>query len=289
MNRPRAARPRRYAVVTALLSLAALTGCGGHDADSAGDAGRASKAAAAAITPSQVLASVPDPASITVPGAAPATTGATPKATQPPSGKTAGLTAQQIWDRANAAMNATTSVSFTMDTVDDQHVPLHITATLATDGDCTAKMAARAGSGQVIQVGAISYVKADVGMWKILLADPVFGDDLEKNVAGVWFGDELTHFAIPEISMACSISPVVQNVVQDFGGAKSKGAPKTVAGQLVIPVTQKSDDGSTTLDVAAEGPARVVRYTTSDPHPTTVTFTGYDKPLHTKAPAGAVT
>jgi hypothetical protein len=234
--------------------------------------------------PSQVLAPVPDPSSIVVPTGA--TVSAAPTATTAaPTGPTAGLTARQIWTRAAAAMRSQTSASVIVDTVNDQGVRLHATSSMAADGDCVGRFTAGGGHGRVIHVGQIPYVNADRLVWQAIHPDE--SSFYVRFFAGRWTGEterwvaDLGDFGLDDM---CDLTAATQDDTADFGGAMVKGAPRVVDGHRVVPVTQRSDSGSLTLDVAATGPAVVLRVTRPGANPTTVTFTGFGVPVHAQAP-----
>ena len=68
----------------------------------------------------------------------------------------------------------------------------------------------------------------------------------------------------------------------------SEGAPRTVGGRQVIPVTQVSDRDTTTLCVSATGPATVLACVRTGANPATATFGGFGVPVKAEAPSGAV-
>lgn len=111
---------------------------------------------------------------------------------------------------------------------------------------------------------------------------------LARDFGGRWITGPLAELGAFGPGSLCDLADAAQDITADFGGAMSEGAPRTVGGRQVIPVTQVSDRDTTTLCVSATGPATVLACVRTGANPATATFGGFGVPVKAKAPSGAV-
>lgn len=212
----------------------------------------------------QVIASAPDPASIHV-------------------------SPEDVWRRAAAVMAEQTSASLTVDLRDGQGRPVHAVSSVASDGDCVGRIFAGGGQAQVIDVGSTHYLKGDGAFWAWAASRPgAYG--VPEFWVGRWVRGSFATLEAYGVETMCSLSAAVGNVTGDFGGAKHEVGPRSVLGHRAVSVTETGSAGSLTIDVAATGPATVLRgVQRADGSATvTTTFTHLGVAVHAKAPADAV-
>ncbi|WP_205358480.1 hypothetical protein [Actinacidiphila acididurans] len=235
----------------------------------------------------QVIPSAPDPASIHVPTAA--ATAASTAAQALPTGPTLRLSPEDVWRRTVAVMAEQTSASLTVDLRDGQGRPVHAVSSVASDGDCVGRISAGGGQAQVIDAGSTHYLKGDSAFWAWAVSQPgAYG--VPEFWVGKWVRGSMATLEAYGVETMCSLSVAVGNVTADFGGAKHEVGPRSILGRQAVSVTETGSAGSLTLDVAATGPATVLRgvQRAAGSATITTTFTHLGVAVHAKAPADAV-
>ncbi|WUH91727.1 hypothetical protein OG900_17495 [Streptomyces sp. NBC_00433] len=256
---------KRTVLTTALLCTTAavvLTGCGGEK-----DSASSSTSAPAAAT------------------SAPATTAAAP------AGPLDGLTAQQISDRATAAMNALTSVHVAGQEMDGS-TPAHLDVTVATSGKCLATVGEGGGDMKIISTTEYTYMKGDPTFWKAQGKDGVaLGDALH----GRWLKKPGKASSDSDLKEFCDLKTFMAGFTADDGSPLTKSAPVELDGQTVIPLTQHDSDGDLVVYIADSAKPYALKLEepgSGGPGTDgsgTVTFSGFDKALHVYAPPAAQT
>lgn len=257
---------KRTVLATALMCTTAavvLTGCGGKKD--------------AASSPASASA-----------GTATATTGTTAAKAEAPAGAGPldGLTAQQISDKAVAAMNALTSVHVVGQEMDGS-TPAHLDVTVATSGKCLATVGEGGGDMKVISTTEYTYMKGDSTFWKAQGKD---GVALGTALHGRWLKKPGKAASDPDLKEFCDLKTFMAGFTADDGSPLTKGAPVKLGGQSVIPLTQHESDGDLVVYVADTAKPYAVKFDEpgKDGAGTdgsgTITFSGFDKPLHVYAP-----
>jgi hypothetical protein len=206
-----------------------------------------------------------------------------------PTGPTLRLSPEDVWRRTAALMAGQTSASLTLDLRDEQGNPVHAESSVASDGDCVGRISAGGGRAQVIHVRTTRYVKGDAAFWTWAIGQSGAAWIPEAWV-DKWIKGSKAQLEVVGVATMCSLSDTVSNLTADYGGTKRETGPRNLLGVRAVTVTETGSSDSLTLDVAATGPAtllRGVRKTDGDPA-LTVTFTRLGAPVHAVAPAGAV-
>ncbi|UWE13026.1 hypothetical protein [Actinacidiphila bryophytorum] len=254
---------KRTVLATALMCTTAavvLTGCGGKK-DAASSPASAPADTATATTPAKAKAAAA-------------------------AGPLDGLTAQQISDRTVADMNALTSVHVVGQEMDGD-TPAHVDVTVATSGKCLATVGEGGGDMKVISTTEYTYMKGDSTFWKAQGKD---GVALGTALHGRWLKKPGKAASDPDLKEFCDLKTFMAGFTADDGAPLTKGAAVKLGGQRVIPLTQHDSDGDLVVYVADTAKPYAVKFDEpgKDGPGTdgsgTITFSGFDKPLHVYAP-----
>jgi hypothetical protein len=203
--------------------------------------------------------------------------------TTAPKGPLDGLSAQEISDKAVAAMTALTIV--TADgTAMDGNKRAHLHVTLAQSGKCLATVAEDGGTAHIISTLEYTYMKGNTTFWTSQGND---GTTLGNALHGRWLKIPGTAATNPDLKEFCNLKTFMDGITKDDGGAETKGAPTQLDGQTVIPITETGSDGKVVAYVADSATPYALKVVDSGSG--TISFTGFDKPLHVYAPAPADT
>lgn len=203
-----------------------------------------------------------------------------------PAGPLDALSAQQISDRATAAMNALTSVHVVGQEMDGDK-PAHLDVTVATSGKCLATVGEDGGDMKIISTTEYTYLKADATFWKDQGKD---GRALGTALHGRWLKKPGTAATDPDLKDFCDLKTFMAGFTADDGAPLTKAAPVKVDGQTVIPLTQHDSDGDLVVYVADTAKPYAVKLTEPGAKGPgtdgsgTITFSAFDKPLHVYAP-----
>lgn len=237
------------AAVACLVAAGALAGCGGKKHAASGTSGT------------------------------PATAASTTSAA---GGQLDSLTAQQISDRAVAAMKALASFHASGQGMDGK-TPTRMDLHLASDGECLATISHADATAHVIGTRTSTYMKGDRAFWAATSSQ---GDRIATALHGRWLRTPGPASANPDLKDFCSASAFMASITSDDGGTKTKGAPTVIGGQRVIPVSEKSDGSTTTVYVAdsAEHPYVLRAVDSGSDGPGTMAFDSFGTPVHAVAP-----
>lgn len=259
---------KRTVLTAALLcttATAVLTGCGGKKDSASSSTSAPAAAPRASATPSAKAAA--------------------------PAGPLDGLTARQISDRAIAAMNALTSVHVVGQEMDGT-TPAHLDVTVAASGKCLATVGEGGGSMKVVSTTEYTYMKADTTFWKAQGKD---GAALGRALHGRWLKRPGKAASDPDLKDFCDLKTFMASLTADNDAPLTKAAPVELDGQTVIPLTQHDSEGGLVVYVADTAKPYALKF--EEPGAKgpgtdgsgTITFSGFDKPLHVYAPPPAQT
>ncbi|WP_328468979.1 hypothetical protein [Streptomyces sp. NBC_00448] len=213
------------AVLGTAVAVAVLTGCGG-DTDAGG-------------------------APIVVPAATTAETGAF-----------AGESADQIFSKAEEAMDSVTAVTVDVVLSDDEG-DAHITAALTASGKCAASLENDGEDPvQVIGIHDAYYLKADASYWED--QDDSHGDVLARAFAGKWVRLPAQEQEADDLDQFCKLDSLLASV-EEGDEVTGKDAPASRYGRAVVPLHERDDDGTTnTVYVAADGTPYILGLVSTD-------------------------
>jgi hypothetical protein len=274
------------AVVAGFLASAVILSVAGCSSSSDSSGAKTSGSEGSESAPVQVIPSAPDLDSIHVPTPAVATASASARPL--PTGPTVKLSPEEVWRRTAAVMGEQTSASLTVDLRDGQGRPVHAESSVASDGDCVGQLFAGGGRAQVIHVGLKHYLNGDAAFWTWAMRQPGAAL-LPAYWVGRWVQGAWAQLEAFGVESMCSLTDAVSDLTGDFGGAKQEVGPRSILGRQAVSVTETNADNTLTLDVAASGPATVLRGVQKAGGTAIVTtFTHLGVPVHAQAPADAL-
>ncbi|GAA0398614.1 hypothetical protein [Streptomyces luteireticuli] len=240
---------RKYGIVVAAAGLAAvvgLTGCGkGGDGDKKSDDKKSDKAAASS------------PAA-------------------PAGGGLEKLSGKEISDRAKKELQSATSLRFKVTGTKGGEA---MTVDLAMDkqGNCVGTVGSGSqGAAEVIKVGDQVWMKADEKLWKAQA-----GPQAAELLKGRYIHGPASDPKLKGMTTACDLAVLQAKIGSggDSGKEITKGAPGSVDGQPVVPISAEG----TTISVASTGSPYPLKIDNSKDG-STVRLTDWNKPVQTKTP-----
>ncbi|WP_329134051.1 hypothetical protein OG552_17780 [Streptomyces sp. NBC_01476] len=203
-------------------------------------------------------------------------------ATTAPKGPLDGLSAQEISDKAVAAMKALSSVTVSGTDVEDGK-PAELHLTVATSGKCLATVGEDGGTTNIISTLEYTYMKGNAAFWKAQGSD---GTALGHALHGRWLKVKGNAASDPDFKAFCSLKTFMDSVTADDGGDKTKGAPIRLDGQTVIPITESGSNGKNVVYIADSAKPYALKIVDSGgtDGDGSLDFSGFDKPLHVYAP-----
>ncbi|WP_052390209.1 hypothetical protein [Streptomyces sp. NRRL B-24484] len=224
------------------------------------------------------------------PAAAPAP--AKPSASPVPTLAVDTLTADQISDRAHAAMAALASVKVDGElTMDGGKLAVHLTSD--KQGNCSGTVASpEIGQFELRHSGTKTWLKADETTWKKAVAKEPGATAQDAAIAAELFkgrfitgGDSRAELA--EAAMMCNLIKGLFADDSDKGKEKiAKGGAGTTNGVKTFGLTVTTEDGETvTLHIATEGKPYLVRMEQlQGKEPAAFDFSEFDKPFTVQEP-----
>lgn len=200
------------------------------------------------------------------------------------------LTAQQISDKAEAALKSLTSVKVDVSGISDGK-PLQLKAAMSKGGECAGAMSQDKSTMQFIGTHHTSYIKANDTFWRD--AGGKDGKAMVELLHGKWMKVPGDAAKDKDLQSFCDLDSFLREMSSDDdGGAFTKGAPTTIDGQQVVTIVQKKagDPETTTIYVAAQGepyPLKIVAEGGKEPHK--ATFGDFNKPVKAVAPPASQT
>lgn len=202
------------------------------------------------------------------------------------------LSAQEISDKAEQELLDAKSVHLKLeqkgaDTDGDE--PVSMDLTLDQDDNCVGslRMADDGGSLELIKQGEKVWMKPDLAFWKAQLPGGQ-GEAAAEVIGDRYLYGTTDDALLKDMAGVCDLNTIQDEIKDksDDNTALKKGATTEVDGTSVIPVSGTEDGKTTTLYVATEGTAYLIRATEKGQGTdSTLTLGDYDKPVPTKTPS----
>lgn len=230
-----------------------LTGCGGDKKEPAAQGSPASTAAAPSSAPSP---SVPQTSGIEK------------------------LTAQQISDKAKAALQAAPSLTLSLSTTEGS-ARVKGKVSMDRQGHCSGTMAmGTQGSFAILQAGGKAWIKPDAAFLKQMA-----GAEAAKLMAGKYIAGGTAK----DMSSFCDLNQFMKELDSGPTGKPHKLGVQTVNGIRTVALVETEDGGRTTVYVSLEGTPYPVKMVHSGKDGGTALFSDFGKPvLVTPPPASQV-
>ncbi len=201
----------------------------------------------------------------------------------------AGLTADQIAEKAVTAMKAAQSIRMAGQVKSDGE-PSSVDVAVDTKGSCTGTMGVNGVEAELLRVGKMMYMKGDEKFWRASMTED--GTSKAETDAGVelvkgrWV--MMGKDGSKEMGGVCEFEAMTAETSEDKAErtGMTKGPDAEVNGQSVVTLIKKKTNGETiTVYVAKEGkpyPLKVVQVGGDEPG--TMIYSDYDKPVAAVAP-----
>ncbi|WP_426567377.1 hypothetical protein [Streptomyces canus] len=208
-----------------------------------------------------------------------------PKAPEP----FAGLTGQQIADKAVEATKAASSLKVAGSGKDDGK-QMSIEFALSKQGNCSGEMGyVGSGRAEFLVLDKVMYMKGDEAFYKGMGKEE--GTSAEETAAmteilkGRWMKIPADEDAAKDMGGACDLDGLIEEMEDGSTANVTKGQFTDINGQKAITLTEKDGAETHTIYVAAEGKPYFLKIvTTGGDEPGTVTFSDYDKPVAATPP-----
>ncbi|MGV9913470.1 hypothetical protein [Streptomyces tendae] len=285
-------RRARRTALTALLLAAGATAClTGCQSDQGGD-GASDGAARSAASGGSATAS---PAA-SAPGSTAAPAEASASASDEPF---AGLTGEEISEQARTATTGARSIHFTGSVPDEESGgSLNLDVALDRKGGCAGTMGVDdQGQMELIRTGDTLYLKLDKQFLRTLDKGEPQADNeaLAILLAGRWTSMPADGPDAKAMTSFCDLDKLLDDGGEggeSGDGTRSeltRGKVTTVDGTPAITLHETTGSHRTTLYVATEGKPFLLRVESGfEQESHTLTLTGFDEPVPTKAPSGEV-
>ncbi|MFI2415290.1 hypothetical protein [Streptomyces sp. NPDC018947] len=223
-------------------------------------------------------------------GAAAATASATAKASAEPF---AGLSGDEIADRALEATTGARSLRMTGDVPDDESGgTIRIDMALDRQGECAGTMSLDGqGEAELIKTGDTLYMKYDERFLRAQSeGEPKADTDAAVALlAGRWTKTSATGQDAEDMTGFCDLDTMLDDAEGSGSTDVTRGRTTTVDGTPAIVLHEKDGTDRNTLYVATEGEPYLLRFeSASEKDPGALTFSAYDEPVGAKAPTGKV-
>ncbi|MDX2544367.1 hypothetical protein ACOT81_28590 [Streptomyces sp. WI04-05B] len=208
----------------------------------------------------------------------------------------AGLSGDEIAERALTATSGASSLRMTGDVPDDESGgTIRIDMALDKRGECAGTMSMNGqGKADLVKSGSTLYMKYDE---KFLRAQSEGSSKEETDgvvamLAGKWTKMATTGSDAKDLAGFCDLDSVLADFKDGTSGTGSgvtRGATTTVDGKPAVLVTEKDGKDTYTMYVASEGKPYLLRVDSkSAKDPGTVVFSEYDKPVSVRKPTGEI-
>lgn len=202
------------------------------------------------------------------------------------------LTAQQISDKAEAALKSLTSVKVEFAAVTDGKA-VQLKASMSRAGECAGAMSQDKGTMQFIGTNHTSYVKANDAFWRA--EGGKNAGAMIQLLHGRWMKVPGDAAKDKDLASFCDLDSFLDKLSSDDDhGTFTKGAPTTIDGQPVVTIIEKKirkgKSEKTTLYVASQGepyPLKIVNEGGDEPGH--ATFADFNKPVKAVAPPASDT
>ncbi|MFF3453508.1 hypothetical protein ACFYXH_04095 [Streptomyces sp. NPDC002730] len=201
----------------------------------------------------------------------------------------AGLTADQIGDKALTATKAAQSIRMAGQIKSDGE-QLTVDFAVDTKGACTGKMNVEAGKAELLQANKVLYMKGDEKFWRASMSEDGSSgkeaDSVVELMKGRWM--KMPAGSSGDMDGVCDLKAMIADMDKDKSERKgmTKGPDAEVDGQATATVVKKAANGeTTTMYVAKEGEPYLLKVVkVGGDEPGTMVFSDYNKPVNAVAP-----
>ncbi|WP_369146387.1 hypothetical protein [Streptomyces sp. R44] len=247
------------------------------------------KLRAAAVVCATVV--VAGPVTATVAAAAPAATAGPGVSVAPSPDPFAGLTADQIGERAVTATQSATSLRMTGKLVSEGQ-PIGIDFAVDDKDECTGLIKIKNGTAELRRLDKVTYMKGDEAFWRASMAsqgmpEPAISATLEL-IKGRWLKISPGQAGSQDLGGVCDLKSLLADVGKDKEqrSGLTRGPDGKVDGKPVATLVKKKTGGeTTTASVSLTGKPYILKMVkTGGDEPGAIVFSDYDKPVVVKAP-----
>ncbi|MFG3550397.1 hypothetical protein [Streptomyces sp. NPDC047725] len=205
----------------------------------------------------------------------------------------AGLSGDEIADRALKATTGARSLRMTGDVADDESGgTIRIDMAMDRQGECAGTMSLDGqGEAELIKTGDTLYMKYDERFLRAQSeGEPKADTDAAVALlAGRWTKTSATGQDAEDMTGFCDLDAMLDDAEGSGGTDVTRGKTTTVDGTPAIVLHEKDGTDRTTLYVATEGEPYLLRFeSASEKDPGALTFSAYDEPVGAKAPPGKI-
>ncbi|WP_411108292.1 hypothetical protein [Streptomyces sp. c-19] len=207
----------------------------------------------------------------------------------------AGLSADEIGDKAVTATRSATSLRMTGRIVTDGQ-PLDIDFAVNDRSECTGLMKIKGGTAELRRLDAITYMKGDEAFWRTSMTSQGMSeaqiDTTIELVKGRWLKIAPGQPGSGDLGGVCDLKELLADLDKDKDKDKAeregltRGPDAEVDGTPVATLVKKKDGGeTTTVSVAQEGKPYILKMVkTGGDEPGSMTLSDYDKPVDVVVP-----
>ncbi|MDV9192869.1 hypothetical protein R6L23_32475 [Streptomyces sp. SR27] len=219
-----------------------------------------------------------------------------PAVTAPSPDPFAGLTAEQIGNKAVTATRYATSLRMT-GRLSTGGQPLDIDFAVNDHDECTGVMKIKGGTAELRKADSITYLKGDEAFWRASMTSqgmsPAQIAATIELVKGRWLKISPGQAGSADLGGVCDL----KSLLADFGKDKAerrglvRGPDAKVGGTPVATLVKKRADGeTTTVSVAQEGKPYILKMAKKGGgEPGTLVLSDYDKPVKVVIPPASET
>ncbi|MEW2084105.1 hypothetical protein [Streptomyces sp. NPDC005283] len=201
----------------------------------------------------------------------------------------AGLTADQIGDKAMTATKAAQSIRM-VGRIKSDGEQLTVDFAVDTKSACTGKMSMEGGNAELLQVSKVMYMKGDEKFWRASMSgDGASGketDSVVELMKGRWM--KMPAGSSGDMGEVCDLKAMIADMDKNKSERKgmTKGPDAEVGGRATATVVKKAANGeTTTMYVAKEGEPYLLKVVkVGGDEPGTMVFSDYNKPVKATAP-----
>ncbi|MEU2229668.1 hypothetical protein ACH4A8_27835 [Streptomyces vietnamensis] len=221
--------------------------------------------------------------------AAPVPPGAT--APSPSPDPFAGLTPDEIGERAVTATRSATSLRMTGKVVSEGQ-PLGIDFSVNDKDECTGLIKIKDGTAELRRLDHITYMKGDEDFWRASMAsqgmpEPQITATLEL-IKGRWLKIAPGQAGSEDLGGVCDLKSLLSDLDKDKEQRRglTRGPDAKVAGIPVATLVKKKAGGeTTTVSVSERGKPYILKMVKKGgKEPGAIVLSDYDKPVHVKVP-----
>ncbi|MFE0738879.1 hypothetical protein [Streptomyces sp. NPDC058855] len=256
--------------------------------------------AAAAVCVAAVVTGPVPAAAAAAPGLAPGPAPLAGTAAPTPGDPFAGLTPDQIADRAVEATQSATSLRMKGRIVSDDQ-PLDVDLALNDRNDCTGRLKIAGGTAELRRADDITYMKGDETFWRASMGSQGMPDGriaaTVELLKGRWLKVAPGQPGSEDLGGICNLKALLDDLDRDKDedrdgtrdpdrGTLTRGRDGKVGDTPVATLVRKKPGGETsTVSVSREGEPYILRTVkTGGDQPGSITLSDYDKPVRVTVP-----